>query len=80
MEDCLFDAMSLLNQLSSDNTIAKSVRKTVTEVIDILSLNEELPVKCDKAIQLLTINEDPNIDPYTRTQIWSLLSMLESIV
>ncbi len=40
----------------------------------------DILLKKDKAIHLLDeVSEDPNIQPFVRTQIWSLVSMLESL-
>lgn len=78
MEERLLEANELINELMSDATIPKNVRSLMVSVSEVLSEGCELSVKCDKAIQLLTIN-DQSIDMFTKTRIWSLLSMLESI-
>ncbi len=78
MENSLVDALSMVDELINDNNVSRSVRETMRGVMDILNEDSELPVKCDKAIQLLTLNDDPNIDSFTRTRIWSILSMLEA--
>ena len=79
MEECFCEAMSLLQEIINDQTISKNIKSTMNQVALILQEECDTPVKCDKAIQVLTIGEDPNIDMFTRTRIWSLLSMLESI-
>jgi len=79
MEDCLMEAVSLLQELIEEHSISKNIKKTMTEVVTVLQEENELAIKCDKAIQILTIGEDPTIDVFTKTRIWSLLSMLESI-
>ena len=39
-----------------------------------------LKVKIDKSLQELdSLDEDPNIPVYTRTQIWNIVSLLESL-
>lgn len=57
--------------------VPRNIRQTMQELMSILESEIETPIKCDKAIQLLTIGDDFNIDSFTRTRIWSLLSMLE---
>lgn len=79
MEECLLDAMSLLTEISEDTTVSKNVKQLAVNVIGILKEDCDLPVKCDRALQALTITDDPNIDMFTKTRIWSLLSILESI-
>ncbi len=78
MEPCLIDAVNLLSELSEDSSIPKNVRSTMNEVINILNDDCELPVKCDKAIQSLTVIDELNIDVFIKTQVWSLMSLLES--
>ena len=79
MEQQLAEVMGILEELVSDNNISKTIKKTFNDVILVLNDDFELPVKCDKAIQILTLNECPAIDAFTKTRIWSLLSLLESI-
>lgn len=79
MKEQLREIMSILNELSNDINISKGIRQRASEVILVLNNDAELAVKCDQAIQLLTFNEGPNIDSFTKTRIWSLLSLLESI-
>jgi len=79
MENCLMEAMSVLNEIADDQTISKNIKTMVVSVLSILEEDCDVAVKCDKAIQTLTVCEDNNIDMFTKTRIWSLLSILESV-
>jgi uncharacterized protein (UPF0147 family) len=79
MKQHIIEVKSILNELASDFNISKSIRQKAVTVIRILDEDNEIAIKCDKAIQTLNIDETPNIDMFTKTRIWSLLSMLESI-
>ena len=73
-------AIELLNQISEDRTVPRNIRESAKRAKESLEGNEELTVKVDKAIQILDeISEDPNVPTYTRTQIWSVVTLLESI-
>ena len=75
----LTEPLGLINEIMTDNSVPKNVRQTMKKVTIILESESERAVKCDKAIQLITLNDDLNIDSFTRTRIWSILSMLESL-
>ena len=78
----LEQAIALLDQILEDQTVPKNIRTNSKEAIDHLR-NEELDisVRVDKAIQLLDeVAEDPNIPVYTRTEVWSVVSLLESLL
>ena len=77
MED---NILELLNLIEQDRTVPKNVRTKIKEVISSLAENngKSKEVKVDQAIQQLDdLSGDPNLPPYTRTQIWSVVSALE---
>ena len=68
-----------LTQLSEDTTIPKNVRSKITNAIQVLNEDTELSLKIDKALQFMDdVSNDTNIQPYTRTQIWNIVSLLEA--
>ena len=72
--------ISALNEILEDTTVPRNVKEKIQAVIDSLE-NEsaERSLRIDKALQIIDeITSDSNIMPYTRTQIWSIVSMLES--
>lgn len=76
----LIDVMEYLNEIKDDNTISKNIREKVSNVIKTLSEDTELSLRINKAMQRLDeISEDIAIPSYTRTQIWNIVSILETI-
>ncbi len=68
-----------LIQLSEDTTVPKNVRSKIEKAVQVLNEDTELSLKIDKALQLMDdISNDTNIQPYTRTQIWNVVSLLEA--
>ncbi|MCD6576065.1 MAG: UPF0147 family protein [Nanoarchaeota archaeon] len=81
MTEKLEQAKTLLMQISEDRTVPRNIRESAKSAKEILDSQEELTVKVDRAIQILDeVSDDPNMPTYTRTQIWSIVSLLESIL
>jgi len=74
----LMEVHELLQTLVSDKSISKNVREVLGVIQEELR-DGEIAVKIDAAMQKVEdLSLDPNLSPYTRTQIWSLTSLLES--
>lgn len=76
------DIISNLKVIEEDTTVPKNVRSKVKSAILALEENngKTKSVKIDKALQELDdLSDDPNLPSYTRTQIWNVVSILESI-
>lgn len=72
--------INTLSEIEGDTTIPKNIRKTIQKVIDTLNDNLEIPVRINKALdELEKIADDINIQPYTRTQLWNIISLLEKL-
>jgi uncharacterized protein (UPF0147 family) len=78
--ESLNDALEILNELKDDNTLPKNVRSAVMRIIDYLKDDsDELSIRVDKAMQELEdISSDINVQAYSRTQLWHVVSMLEN--
>jgi uncharacterized protein (UPF0147 family) len=75
----LSNVIELLQEVIGDVTVSKNIRLTCDSCIQILNDNgSEVSVKCDRAIQALNITDDPNINMYTKTLIWQVISLLET--
>ncbi len=75
----LNQAMALLQEVIEDNTVSKNIKAAADSCIKILKDETcETCVKCDRAIQVLNITDDPNMNMYTKTLIWQVISLLES--
>jgi uncharacterized protein (UPF0147 family) len=73
------EVSEMLGGLVSDSTIPKNIRKALSEAKDRLDSEEEMNVKVSAAIYLIeSITEDINMPAHARTQIWAIMSALES--
>ncbi len=76
------EAVGILLELEQDQDTPKNIKAKIRTAISSLSLNsnENLLVNINKSLQEFDdISNDPNIQPYIRTQILSIVSILESI-
>lgn len=78
-EEAIKGVIAEISELQEDSTVPKNVKEKVQEIIKTLSNDKiELSMRTDKALQILDeIGEDSNLQTYTRTQIWNIVSMLE---
>lgn len=80
MSQAIQDVIELLDQIESDVTVPKNIRLRIKNAMNVLEENgKKSVVKADKAIEELDfISDDYNLPTYTRTQIWHIVSLLES--
>ena len=80
-KESMKEAIETLNQIASNNSTPKTIKKSITDLIGDLD-NEEysLSVRAANTISLLDdVTQDPNMPSYVRTQLWQAVSKLESI-
>lgn len=71
-------ALLILSQIMEDRTVPRNIRELVGVSKERL-LGEEREVGIDAAVQILdSVTNDSNLPIYTRTQIWNVVSLLES--
>lgn len=79
-EEKIQEIIEILVQMEGDYTVPRNVRAKIKNAM--LALQEEdktIEVKINKSLQELDdIADDPNLPIYTRTQIWNLVSALET--
>ena len=70
-----------IEQVSNDRTVPRNIRSKCEESIKILQdASQELAIRINTVISTMDeISNDPNIPTYTRTQIWNIVSALESM-
>lgn len=74
--------IAILLQIEEDESVPRNVRLRVRGAIESLQdqKGKSAAVRADKVMQELDeLSNDPNIPMYTRTQIWNVLSNLESL-
>jgi|TARA_B100002003_G_scaffold149320_1_gene138430 uncharacterized protein (UPF0147 family) len=74
------DIIETLNEVQEDATVPKNVRIKIQEITGTLKEDTQLSIKINKALnELDEIASDVNLQPYTRTQIWNIVSVLEKM-
>ena len=74
--------IAILIQIEEDESVPRNVKVKVRSAIEELQdqNGKSAAVKADKVMQELDeLSNDPNIPMYTRTQIWNVISNLESL-
>lgn len=80
-KESMKEAIETLNQIIGSSSTPKTIKKSITDLIEDLN-NEEysLSVRAANTISLLDdVTQDPNMPSYVRTQLWQAVSKLESI-
>lgn len=74
------DAIELLCQIEEDHSVPKNIRCRIKTAIEVLTEQEKIvEVRTSKALEELeAASDETNLPTYTRTQIWQVVSMLES--
>ena len=77
----LNNATSTLNQISTNPSTPKNIRKNIADIIEDLKSDEySISVRAANTISLLDdVTQDPNLPSYVRTSLWQAVSTLESI-
>jgi len=76
----LISVVDLLSEIKDDSAIPKNVRGKITESISSLKIECGEDIKVSRLLNdLEEISEDPNLPSYTRTEILSIISILEEI-
>jgi len=80
LEESFKDIKSALNTLKDDEGLPRNIREKIDKIINSLDEDCELSLKVGKSLHTLDeISEDMNIQPFIRTQVWNVTSMLEKL-
>ncbi|MGV8176334.1 MAG: UPF0147 family protein [Candidatus Bilamarchaeaceae archaeon] len=72
--------VGMLENVIDDSSVPKNIRKKLSEARDRLNGSDDATVKVSAAIYLIdSVSEDINMPPNARTQIWAIMSSLESM-
>ena len=77
----LNNSISTLNQIATNLSTPKNIRKNISNIVEQLKSNEDsISVRAANTISLLDdVTQDPNLPSYVRTSLWQAVSTLESI-
>ncbi|MFH1332595.1 MAG: UPF0147 family protein [archaeon] len=80
MPEQMQEVIQLLCVIEEDHSVPKNIRCRIKTAIDVLSEEKIQPgVRASKAIEELgAASDETNLPIYTRTQIWQVVSLLES--
>ena len=80
-KEFLDNAMSTLNQLATNPSTPRNIRKSIIDLLEDLKSEEySMSVRAANTISLLDdITQDPNMPSYVRTSLWQAVSTLEGI-
>ena len=74
-------AMTTLNQIATNPSTPKNIRKNIADIVEELKSEEySISVRAANTISSLDdVTQDPNMPSYVRTSLWQAVSTLESI-
>ncbi|RZD30382.1 MAG: hypothetical protein CXT77_04820 [uncultured DHVE6 group euryarchaeote] len=77
----LTEAIELIDEICEEHGMPRNVKEVLTEVKTILQDNsQDVKIILDTAKQKISdLSEDPNLQTFSRTQIWNLASALEEV-
>jgi len=74
------EIIEILNEMEEDATVPRNVKEKIKVVMNVLKEEIDLKIRVNKILhELDDIADDPNLQPYTRTQIWNVASSLEKL-
>jgi uncharacterized protein (UPF0147 family) len=81
MDNCtIINVTEALNELKEDSTVPKNIKIKIDTMISLLQEKIEDSIKVSRVMhEIEEITEDANIQPYTRTQIFNVVSLLEMV-
>lgn len=81
-QEKLLKSINLTESILKNHTVPKSIKNSLKEILSILrdEINGEISVRVAIAVSLLeSTTQNPHIQSHIRTNIWQLISTLESI-
>ena len=72
------EVQELLDSILQDASLSKNIREILAEIREDLNDGKNIGLKINAALQKAEdLSLDPNLNPYVRTQIWGLTTLLE---
>jgi len=80
-EELVKKCTEMLEKVIHDTTVPRNIKKSVSEVTnELLNGDESLAVRAATAVsELEELTNKQNIPSHTRTQVWNIMSQLETI-
>jgi uncharacterized protein (UPF0147 family) len=78
--NALLQVIDALNELKEDNTVPKNVKAKLDNMICLLKEDTEESIRVSRVLhEIEEIAEDANMQSYTRTQIFNVVSLLAMV-
>ena len=78
MNEKVTDIIQALQELEEDSSVPKNVKEKIVGTIKLLNEETDMSIKVSRALQSLEeLTDDLNMEAYTRSQIFNIVSMLE---
>jgi uncharacterized protein (UPF0147 family) len=75
------DIIVYLEELKDDTTVPRNVKIKVDKTIGFLKETTDLSIRINKALsEMEDISDDANLQAFTRTQVWNIVSLLEKVM
>jgi len=79
-EETIKKITEAMDLLINDFNVPKNVRTSITEAMQKLNAKGEYNIRISAATYNIdNVSNDINLEPQARTELWNILSMLESI-
>ena len=74
------NVIEFLAEIQTDNSVPRNVRTKIDMIVQALRQNSEIQIIVNKTLNDLDeLSGDVNLQSYTRTQIWNVMSLLEKL-
>lgn len=78
MDERIESILEVINELTQDNTVPRNVKQKLEDVKTQFQADKDISLVKDNVTSILEeISDDVNLQPFTRTQIWNLISAIE---
>ncbi|MBT4824967.1 hypothetical protein HN695_01820 [Candidatus Woesearchaeota archaeon] len=79
-EEKVKQILDVMQEVVDDPVVPKNVKSKINSAMQVLKQDDEISIKINKALdELDEIGDDNNLEPYTRSQIWNIVSALEMV-
>ena len=80
-EEKITEILEIMGELLEDSVVPKNIKAKIENAKNALEEEADVSIRVNKALdQLEEISDDTNMEPYTRSQIWNIVSALEMIL
>ncbi len=78
--DSLQGVLAAIEEMQEDSTVPRNVKMRLLEIAKLLQSDGDISMRVNKALdELDEISDDANLQSFTRTQLWNIVSMLETL-